>query len=376
MGQRVTFRERESNGAISDDGDPAAVSIVEPRVKFVKGWITGGTEYPDAVECGDGTDFPLEVTPAQLFEIMYRVKDAKVTAGSFITTFPNSPFDDIVNTMNFTSGDLPDDLFSMEDGDPIVSYVRGFCTSIESFDPPNDPDPMPTYRDAYFGGYYVNDNGLGTYVKIREASSELALWASLEDPATVFNNHGKFDLFLRDPGGYLFLDVSAMDFRFRTGFSFLAQEGYGTGVSGHPYGFSTAFFPGGGSTAYLNFSGKVAWVDDTGSGNPFDPGNRLFIGMIFAQANDPVVISTKIDNTLGTISPGVTTPTLTGTLFEVELSGGEVVSCPLYWYVMYTPGGESVSSAENYRVKATEWWQYALPNGAPNWDAGTGEWLA
>ena len=79
MSNRITFRERTPGVAVSGGGTPPAVSISEPRVKYVKGWhTTDGTDPGDgsAVECGEGTAYPLEVTVDQLAEIFYRVKDA------------------------------------------------------------------------------------------------------------------------------------------------------------------------------------------------------------------------------------------------------------------------------------------------------------
>jgi len=50
------------------------INTIESRIKFVK---------KESADVGDGTDFPMLVTLDQLAEIMYRVRDAWFTAGSF-----------------------------------------------------------------------------------------------------------------------------------------------------------------------------------------------------------------------------------------------------------------------------------------------------
>ena len=74
MGEKITFR-RGRNTTVTVDG---AVSIVEPRVKFVRGWIDdGGSQPAGTVRCGDGELFCIEATVDQMCEIFYRVRDAR-----------------------------------------------------------------------------------------------------------------------------------------------------------------------------------------------------------------------------------------------------------------------------------------------------------
>lgn len=369
MPERITFRGR-GRGCAVEVGD--AVSIVEPRVKFLRGQITSGAPSEGFVACGDGTAYPMEVTAEQLAEIMYRVRDAQFTTGEVDILFssdepPEDPPEDNHNISTFTFGTPPTNLY---ESDVFADFlVRGYCTSVASTDPTTDPDPMADYGALYFGDHYELTDGFGEYIKVREAVTEYALWAGVEEPIGTINN-GKFEQYSENSWGSYFLPEPA-DMRFRTGFSYLGQDSLYSLLVGYPSGISDFDFAGG-STAYLNFSGEVAWVDVDASGDPFSSGNRLFIGMVFAQGNDPVILCTNTSEDLGTFSSSYATAPL-DIDFEMELADGVVVSCPLYWGLVYDPGVDSsVYSATNYRIKATKWWPYADKEGDPAWDEDTG----
>jgi hypothetical protein len=63
------------------------------RFEFVNGWLTGGTDPADgSVECGEFTDFPIEVTGStvrekfdKIAEIYYRVKYAQFTSNELMS---------------------------------------------------------------------------------------------------------------------------------------------------------------------------------------------------------------------------------------------------------------------------------------------------
>lgn len=81
MGERITTSER-AEGCVTQSFF-GGVSIVEPRVKYVKGWLTGGTDPEDgSVECGAGTEYPMMVSLDEMCEIFYRVRDGWFTAGA------------------------------------------------------------------------------------------------------------------------------------------------------------------------------------------------------------------------------------------------------------------------------------------------------
>jgi hypothetical protein len=279
---------------------------------------------------------------------------------------------DNYNTLTFTFGTPPSPLWTTSDY-AYEFMIRGYCTSIISSDPPTDPDPMPNYSNTYFGDYYTYTDGFGEYVKIREAIQERALWAARENPPDTFAV-GFYDMEI--PTYFLWYFIYPPQYlnsggSFRTGFSYAAQDPFSTGIDGYPYGISDYTFAGG-SSAYLDFSGQVAWVDVNNSGNPFDPANRIFIGLIFAQGNDPVIISTL--NSTDIATSVYTSANPLGVNFELELAGGVVVSCPLYWFMSFDPStGASIFSATNFRLKATKWWPYAKDSPAvPVWDTNTG----
>jgi hypothetical protein len=320
-----------------------------------------------AGQVGDGTAWPMLVTLDQLAEIMYRVRDSRFVTGSAdILLVAGDPPEDNHNISSFTFGAPPTALY---EENSIDFLIRGYCASRQSFDPYDDDDPMDGYGENYFtANYFVADLG-GTKTKVREAVSEFALWAATEDPPGTFLI-GQYEQHPPDPINVYFL-MTPSDMRFRTGFSYFAQDGSYALFDGHPTGISDFFFSGG-STAYVNFSGEVAWVDVDGSGNPFSPGNDLYLGIIFAQGNDPVIISTDTGELLGSaFATGYANSPL-GVDFELELADDVVLSCPLYWGVTYDTGASaSVYAATNFRLKATAWWPYAKPAG-PVWNSATG----
>lgn len=340
------------------------------RFKFVK---------KTALEVGDGTAFPMEVTPDQLAEIGYRVRDSKFVTGYADILFEadaEDPEEDNHNISSFTFGDPPESLYEINTTDFLI---RGYCTSRQSFYPFDDEDPMNDYGLGYFSATYLVDEDIGSSAtKVRETVSEIALWASTKDPLETsligkYEQIGRYEQRPPDPY-YVYFLTAPSDMRFRTGFSYFGQDGLYTLIDGYPSGFSDFVFAGG-STAYVNFSGEVAWIDLDGSGNPFSPTNKLYIGMIFAQGNDPVIISTDTGELLGdSVSSSSYANSPLGADFELELAGGEILSCPLYWGVTYDVGvSTSVYAATNYRLKATKWWPYAKDSPpTPVWDVDTG----
>lgn len=317
-------------------------------------------------DVGDGTEFPLEVTLDQLAEIMYRVKDCKFTTGETIIQFTDEFSDTNLTTLSFNFGDPDPSLYSGPNGFGNSVMVRAYCTSIQDDYGSPPTEPMQAWSQ-YFSETYTRA-GVTEDVRVRDAVPEYAIWARATAPDANPSTYDSYVL-MYPFGPYI---IPLPDIGFRTGFSFLAYDGVDEELAGYPTCQSEFTFAGG-SECYLNFTGQVAWVDVSGSGNPADPANRIFIGMTFAQGGDPVVVSTRATE-LPAVYPAEASPSLTGSLFELELSEGVVVSCPLYWYPVFAAaGGQVLYSATNYRIKATEWWPYAKGSPAtPVWDSSDG----
>ena len=220
MGDRITFRGR-GRGCIVAAGD--AVSPVEPRLKLIKGWLTGGTDPADgSVECGEGTSYPLLVTVDQLEEIFYRAKDA-VFSGSVTAEYAFTTLSMLVD------GAAPaSDFHSGTDADVIVH--RSFVT----------------------GSPAVN------------ISAEKDIWSEdlvapslpISTIATSPQVHGLITGLTHYIESF---DLPSSDYHVR------GDDGTGEYTA----------------VLELAFSGHVAWVDLAASNNPFDPANELWVGIGF-----------------------------------------------------------------------------------------------
>ena len=269
-------------------------------------------------EVGDGTAFPMEVTLDQLAEIMYRVKDS-VFSGSVTEDYTG-----IINTYGF-SGAPTSELVSEATTGVWEWFVRrGYSTGdVSGF-------------AGYFGSSYpVNGDN----------------WFDIED-----NERGVWAP-----------NVSGVS-DFRTGYSHLFSSNFETEEidpsPSHYLAYNTLdgyFSP---SIATLVFSREVAWVDVNLSGNPFDPANQLYLGLSF-DMQGVFYTTTYISSnsaTAGNASP-------TGLSLEIELSGGVVLDCPIY----FSSYDAIATYSGSIRCIATEWWPYAKGSPAePVWDSETG----
>jgi len=423
MGESVSFKRGKNNIVIDtelqyDPDDDAFVEIAndasafEPRLRFVKGWVTGGTDPEDgSVECGDGTRFPLEVTVEQMMEIHFRVKDAKFTAGAMSVTrgsFEEPAFfelTDVAPTERLIDWDAHPDFNEYTPYDAVsargfVSYSENGSTEFEApenygEDPEDYPDPpMQQYGDWFKEPYYVTDSFEFVNATVRDISdNEKAMWATVysEDEPPFFGNANHYigdfsasNLF----GGplahaYTHADNSEFEFpSFRTGFNQSFWAEYVSQLSGSRpaddpvglygiYGKSPIGDDGYSSFASFNFFKRVAFVDDTGSGDPFDPGNRLFLEASFFASIIGVAYGLTTNLEVVDQQPFVSDPPeVRDTInLTVKLSGGAEVSCPLYFYNDET---NELDSSTDFVIEAIEWWPYAKKDGSPAYDSSTG----
>jgi hypothetical protein len=321
MPERITFRGR-GRGCIVEDSD--AVSLVEPRVKFVKGWLTGGTDPEDgSVECGDGTNFCLEVTLDQLAEIAYRVRDGWFTAGS-------ATFGGITVAIG---GSAPMSRFASSE-DPATIFGRGY-TFI-----PNELGVV---------SYHPNDNHLTTAYNPFDGTpdpdghrdlkdtSEAALWMSY-DAGTGFQ--------------LLWANTTALNISMDCG-SFNGDPATA------PHGcFPLSPDPDDGSCS-LGFavSPRCAYV---GADDPHDPDVRLFLFCVFGF----YAISEE-----GSIDVAHFPQNEFDVLLDFDLVielADSTLHVPLY-------GEADTGTNADFVWTATKWWPYKTKAGDPAWDEDTGQ---
>jgi hypothetical protein len=291
------------------------INTIESRIKFVKGWLTGDTPITGAVECGDGTLFPLEVTVDQLAEIFYRVRDAALTSTLYTSGVALQ-----------VGGTPPEKLVKVEfDSDYEHYLTRGYYKA----------DPVVAWMDPYYDVAYSTLLLFGDY---RDAIKEPSIWTYFD--ATI-----------------------------QTGFSLSMSGGSAAPFTSGPPSIYCVYYQYDdvvtyyelGNTSFI-FSGQVAWVDDANSGSPFSPGNRLFIGIEIVASVGSTLFGVSSPNADADGFPGVLA---TDSFFIFEMASG-TPSVRIYNYTPETTSGDLT-------LTATAWWPYAKGSPpTPQWDKDTG----
>jgi hypothetical protein len=367
------------------------------RFELVKGQITSGTPDEGFVACSPGKRFCLEVTREQLEEIMYRVQDAKVTAGglSYSMSSPTSGEDNTELSMDcdvlFDTGNPPAALVMVAANHD--SY-RGYVTMRYMGDPEDEGYGLPPMANVTsttnIGAVYDVDESNGAYaLRVREAVAERGMWERYGDNDPYYLSGVAPTVYEMIDPYFSNLEGLNSPCPFRTGLSLLSSGMYSppadTNVIG-TYVTSEGDWPTGeheptlgGISAYLflEFPGQVAWVDLDESGNPFSPGNKLFVAISFRLTSsvdfpgylpDSEIFITSLSETDYHGEYETTDKTL-----SIVLASG-TVSCPLYVLPLGDYGDITTSyTLANVVITATKWWPYAKNSPAePVWNAATG----
>jgi hypothetical protein len=385
MGQAVTFAQRNCATVKLLGG----VSYVEPSVGYKRGWLTGGTDPGDgSVECGDGTEYPIAITKDQLAEIYYRVRYSTIIGGAvngdYSHTYGGASYSGTVR-MAFEGGPPPTnlkesitdlsytDIAGANRTNGSVSSSRAAMSISETLGGNTD---YPTGMGGRFGDlYYINTNGTGQ--QERDPLSELALW-------TKPNTYDYFYSAAIGGGVNNFL-VSGMSHHFisvmNKSTSNIASGAFAF-VGSHTYSYtptlptppqSGSYFSG--AQVGCSFSPIVAFIDNSGSGDPFDPLNQLYLGFNYSTFCSYVVSQSSFSASFGVSTknePLDPDYEPTSARANLELSGGVVLSCPLYWNTFFDGGYLNKGVIEDVTIRATEWWPYAKADGTPYFDTTTG----
>ena len=336
MGERITFRGR-GRGCIVADG--AAVSMTDPHVKYRRGWLTGGTDPADgSVEVGDRTAYPLEVTVAQMEAINYRVKQVEVDSASLETESGGTTYE-----YYFNPPSLPQDPISQyyASGDFEVYYHDGRVVIATTEALTNSAIDIYS-ADSYHGAPYE----VGAAATI--ASS---FWAA--DPTSEFG---------------IFASVAGIGGFFGKGVGMFVKSNRNS-IGGSPYTAPTvgAYYTVDGDTDFpgedwltVSLGPEVAFIDTTGSGDPLDPGNQLWlyaaIDNYSSSANGLQFSNSGAYADCGT--------------FSLDLTGISLgtISCPLY----LRRSGYTVTTDIDIVATPSSFWPYADKAGNPAWNATTG----
>lgn len=261
-------------------------------------------------EVGSLTRYPVQVTRDQVAEIFYRVRDASWISGNVNFQYGAVPFDDHMD-IHIPQLSRPAALIQEMDYSPDAHQSkRGFAFKSAGI--------------QVFGGGSIL---LQTMVAGADASFGADYQAGAVDPADVWRDvlskeRGKWaaDLIERyDP-----TDAILMGLAFHShSVSGVLNDAATDGV----YAFDSAFNGSGfeGADAGVSFSGEVAWVDVNGSGNPLDPLNELYLGVIFTVQCNSNALVRPYATTLPIDPPAEIS---TGLKFIIRLPSGDL-SCDL-----------------------------------------------
>ena len=313
-----------------------------------------------ASEVGAGTAFPILVTLDQVAEIYHRVKDASFISGSWTQSDFGDDFE-----LKVTAVPKPAELFSMITGGTYGAYsARGFCAITNDVTPDK---PLPTTAEPLFGDTYYFTNYFD--VAVRDIGNyERAMWECGFDPKTN-DKVGFYWETVPDLGGAY---VGYADYlsAYRNGFSQTFSSSDSTnsytlyGIFGDLNGIEVS------SEASINVNNEVAFVDTTGSGNPIDPGNSLYLPVYFAAWLGEVFTGGVIYLSSTNNAPLVGSMVASGINLVMRLSGDVDISCPLYYDDgLYTAGGTVGGS--DFIIKADEWFPYQ-DSGGNVWSPTTG----
>ena len=337
MGERITFRGRGRGCIVL--GANYQPTLTDPHVEYRRGWLTGGTDPADgSVEVGDRTEYPLEVTVAQMEAINYRIRQVAVGSCSLETSYSSTTYEYYFNpptlpqdpiSQYYSSGDFE---VYYHDGRVVISSTEAGVESV-----------IALYSAEFYHG--------APYEVGAAATLASSFWAA--DPTSEFS---------------LFASAAQVGGFYGSGIGMLTSSNRNS-IGGSPYTAPTvgAYYTGNGNTDFpgedwltVSLGPEVAFIDTTGSGDPLDPGNQLWlaaaIGNSSSSANGLQFGSDKTYNNCGT--------------FTLDLSGvslGEV-SCPLY----LRRYGYTVTTALDIVATPSSWWPYKNQAGQPLWDEDTG----
>lgn len=321
----------------------------ETRIRFVKGWLTGGVDPADgSVECGNFTNFPLEITGAtiqakfdKIAEIFYRAKMAQFTENN-LSGIAGIDF-------GVTSGTIS----------PRVMWSDGYGLSnnyLESGYYTFDESPtlininfLQFLGDQYSENYWDSSEYIGFFRDIGD--NEIGMWipATINSVTPPWNNP---------------VDSIANGGSTKTAFTWFSFSASGTVTQPSiPIPWVSNFVDPDdiyeSLQIYVSFSGRIGVVYAGVDNDLYHPDNRFFLEMSF-EGN----ISGGISFNSGYTQSGFVT---TSAEYIMRLSSGDL-SCPL--------NGDSTSSSlltGSIVHEAIEWFPYAKGSPAtPVWNSTTG----
>jgi hypothetical protein len=324
MSDRITFREFTEGVSVAGPGDLPAASIMEPKVKYIRGQLT---DDPDDgfTTCGPGRDFPLEVTGANLAEkirkieeIFYRARLFWFESGSItqdganITLNGLNPLIDKISSVETTAGAGSD----TEMAYTLSPYRR---TGTEPDAPWNN-----YFGDAY--SFLTQDQ----YDGISESSIFFPPFSSLSQSFSFLN--------------------------FQIGST--SNDHTAEPVMPNGYGITSDGFASGQMLCQIGTVIAYAEAD-----HPFDPASRLFLLVNFELRDTNLFVDTYC----GPFNEGDFDNVETGADLIIRLSDGDIK------LRLLAPDFRDTTAAADIVIKPLQYWPYSTTTGDPAYDSTTGE---
>jgi hypothetical protein len=346
---------------------PEGVFTRMKRVQFVKGWLTGGTDPADgSVECGDYTDFPIEVTGAtvqdrfdKIAEVYYRVKYAQFTSNELMSIGSGEGS----TVTGVTTGLISPRIMTASDGGAgFDSALMSGYWSLDDLGLPSAVSAIPFLGDQYsvdMGSWFNGGSGGNTSpVVFRDIiNREAGLFLKPNDGENptwnkAMNSYLGISYFFYVGAG---AEYGLDDQDFKTAFSHYSISPAGTLTQPTipiPW-ISQIYF---GDTLYeqlimqVQFSGEIGWVGES----LYHPDTKLYLGMRLDGQN-------SYNNS--TISSWNDAYSSIPSRYIMRLSTGDI-SCPLNADVTDNYSGDLVH-------EAIEWFSYQDGDGNV-WNPMTG----
>tara|TARA_R110000824_G_scaffold238354_1_gene427112 strand:+ start:2833 stop:3879 length:1047 start_codon:yes stop_codon:yes gene_type:complete len=339
MGERITFRGRGRGCIVL--GANYQPTLTDPHVEYRRGWLTGGTDPADgSVEVGDRTEYPLEVTVAQMEAINYRIRQVAVGSCSLETYYSGTTYEYYFNPPTLPQD--PINAFYLS-GDFEVYYYDG--RAVLSSTEAGVESAIAIYSAEFYHGSPYEVGTSATLVS--------SFWSA--DPTSEFG---------------IFASTAQIGGGFGKGIGMFVNSNRNS-IGGSPYTAPTvgAYYTSNGNTDFpaaqwlqISLGPEVAFIDTTGSGDPLDPGNQLWLSA--GISNDH---TSNQGNAIQFSNNGAYADCGTFTLDLSGVSLGEV-SCSLY----LNRYGYTVTTALDIVATPSSWWPYKNQAGQPLWDEDTG----
>ena len=357
MSKRITHRERDRSAVNYTANLIPVATKFSKKPAFVRGSLSEVSGTDGTVQCGDGTEYSMLVTAYELFEILFGVREAWFTQGSLQETYASfDPYTyptinalGVPSATNLVTIDQPsfaDDNFNQ----------RGYFTA-ESIDKIPTTLTGTAYTVADSGGFF-GENVEDTTGD--EMGLEWDGWYVKEVyPAIPFGTFGS-NIVIPSGMNHVIGTIGVSNQNTSTWGEY--------SIYGKDEDLVNSVF---GAEIVCFIKNTVAFIDTTGTGDPYDSGNSIYLGIHFEAAPDDGFGGRRIStNTQNLDSGDPTADSGANLVFELAKTSP---TAKIYAQLSSAGSGSTgLANPVDYILKAQKWFEYATKSGDPAWDEDTG----